>query len=196
MKCYVLTGGKSSRMGMSKQDLVLDDRTFLDRVCGEASSVFDAVTIVTKADRADHATVRTIHEEATDITAPLLGLLRAAQDSGDDPFFVLAVDYPLITRELISFIRDRAERSDAEIVAPSSGGKVHVLCAAYKPSVRPTLEKKMAKGEYRLQGLIDVHRGDVIPLEELERFGSALLNVNTKEDYERARKIHDEAVQT
>ena len=183
-------------MGMPKQDLVLGDRTFLDRVCDEASAVFDSVTIVTKAEKADHATVRTIHEDSTDVTAPILGLFRAAEDAGDERFFVLAVDYPLITRELLSFIRERAEASDAEIVAPSSGAKIHVLCAAYQSSVRPTLEKKMASGKYRLQGLIDIHKGDVIPLEDLESFGTALMNINTMDDYERAKRIHDEAVQT
>lgn len=191
MNCYILCGGKSSRIGRPKQGLELGGESFLQRVQREAAAVFDQVIAVTKAGREVDG-LPVVHEQETDLTAPILGLARAAEHAGDEPFFALAVDYPLMTRELLGFLRDRFATSGAEIVAPRSAGKVHVLCAAYAPSVRATLEEKIRRGEYRLQGLLDLHRAEILEGEALASFGDALLNVNTTDDLERARQIDGE----
>lgn len=187
MNCYVLCGGKSSRIGRPKHGLEIGGETFLQRVHRVASSVFEDVIAVTKAGR-DAAGFPVIHEAETDVTAPILGLARACEHAGGEPFFALAVDYPLMTAELLSFLRGRFEASGAEIIAPRSGGKVHVLCAAYAPSIRPSLEDKIRRKEYRLQGLLDLHRAEIIEPAELGPFGAALLNVNTNDDLAKARQ--------
>ncbi len=192
MNCYVLCGGRSSRIGRSKQGLEIGGRTFLETVHSEAASVFEKVIVVTKSGR-EAGGLPVIHEAATDLTAPILGLARASEDAGDAPFFALAVDYPLMSTELLRFLRDRFERSKAEIVAPRSAGKVHVLCAGYRPAVRSSLQDKIRREDYRLQGLLDMHSAEVIGSDELSGFGEALLNVNTPEDYERARAARGEA---
>jgi len=192
MNCYVLCGGKSSRIGRAKQVLEIGGRTFLETVHSEAASVFEKVIVVTKAGR-EAGDLPVIHEAATDLTAPILGLARASEDAGDAPFFALAVDYPLMRTELLRFLRDRFESSNAEIVAPRSAGKIHVLCAGYRPAVRGSLHDKIMREDYRLQGLLDLHPAEIIEPDELSRFGDALLNVNTPEDYERARVIRGEA---
>jgi len=194
MNCYVLCGGKSSRIGRTKQDLERAGEVFRQRVHRAAAPVFDRVIAVTKAGREAEG-MPVIHEVETDVTAPILGLARAAEDAGDAPFFALAVDYPLMTTELLTYLRERFERSDAYIVAPRSSGKVHVLCAAYRPSVRASLSEKIGREDYRLQGLLDLHRSEIIEPGELERFGDALLNVNTPEDLERAQAVHGKTIQ-
>ncbi len=189
MNCYVLCGGKSSRIGRPKQGLEINGRTFLELVHHEAAQVFERVIAVTKAGR-DAGDLPVIHEAETDLTAPILGLARASADAGDAPFFALAVDYPLMSAELLRFLRARFESAGADIVAPSFGGKVHVLCAGYRSAVRSSLEEKIRAGDYRLQGLLDLHSTTIIDQDELAPFGDALLNVNTPEDYDRARKTH------
>jgi len=194
MNCYVLCGGKSSRIGRPKQGLELAGETFLQRANRAASAVFDSVIAVTKAGREAEG-MAVIHEAETDITAPILGLARAAEHAGDNAFFALAVDYPLMTAELLSYLRQRFEASEAEIVAPRSSGKVHVLCAAYRPSVHTSLADKIRRQDYRLQGLLDLHRAEIVEPGELERFGDVLLNVNTPEDLERAQAGHGKTIQ-
>lgn len=191
MNCYILCGGKSSRIGRPKQGLEIGGETFLERVHREASAVFDEVIAVTKAG-GDAGGLPVIHEPENDITAPILGLARASEHAGSESYFVLAVDYPLMSRALLAFLRERFEASDAEIVAPRSSGKVHVLCAGYRPSVRASLEDKIRRGDYRLQGLLDLHRAEIMEGGDLAPFGSALLNVNTEDDLEKARAHHGE----
>ena len=189
MNCYILCGGKSSRIGRPKQGLELGGKSFLQLVHQASASVFETVIAVTKSGRsADGLPV--IHEAETELAAPILGLARAAEDAGGAPFFALAVDYPLMTADLLRFLRERFEVSDGDIVAPRFAGKVHVLCAGYGPSVRTSIVKKIGRGDYRLQGLLNLHQAEIIEPEELDRFGDALLNVNTPEDLEKARTSH------
>jgi molybdopterin-guanine dinucleotide biosynthesis protein A len=194
MNCYILCGGKSSRMGRPKQGLEVGGRTFLEITHHEASSVFERVIAVTK-EGMDAAGFPVIHERETELTAPILGLARASEDAGDAPFFALAVDYPLMSAQLLRFLRERLEASSAEIVAPRVEGKVHVLCAGYRPRVRVSIEDKVRRGDFRLQGLIDLHEADIIESDELGGLAKALLNVNTIEDFERARVTHGETGQ-
>jgi molybdenum cofactor guanylyltransferase len=194
MNCYVLSGGKSSRIGRPKQALEIGGRTFLDAVHEAAASVFERVVVVTKA-AGDSAGFTAIREVETDLTAPILGLARASEDAGDEPFFVLAVDYPLMRPELLRALRARFEATGADIVAPRYGGKIHVLCAGYRPAVRATLRRKLESGDYRLQGLLDLHASEIVELDDLAGFGDALLNVNTMDDYETARAIHGKTIQ-
>ena len=45
-----------------------------------------------------------IFEAAHEETAPIFGVQRALQDSGSD-CFILAVDYPLVTSEVLRYIQ-------------------------------------------------------------------------------------------
>lgn len=194
MNCYILCGGKSSRIGRPKQGLEIGGRAFLDRVHSAAAEVFDKVVAVTKAGL-DAGGIAVIREQDTSQTAPILGLERAAADAGDAAFFALAVDYPLVTADLLAFLRERFEGSAADIVAPRYAGKVHVLCAGYRAPVHASLVDKILRGDFRLQGLLDLHRSEIIEQEEVARFGDALLNVNTLEDLEKARARHAEEIE-
>src|ERR1051326_4327614 len=85
MNCYVLTGGRSSRMGRSKRAL------FFDRVAAAARPVFDDVIALD-------------WEEGG--KAPIFGVARALRNA-QSRAFILAVDYPLITSDVLRFLRDR-----------------------------------------------------------------------------------------
>ncbi|PYQ50790.1 MAG: hypothetical protein DMF59_09885 [Acidobacteria bacterium] len=49
MNCYLLVGGRSSRMGRSKIDIPFAGSTFLDRVAAAAKPAFDRVIAVQRA---------------------------------------------------------------------------------------------------------------------------------------------------
>lgn len=176
-------------MGRPKQTLEIGGRTFLESVHEAAAAVFERVVVVTKAG-GDAAGFPAIHEIETGLTAPILGLARASEDAGDAPFFALAVDYPLMRPDLLRAMRARFEASGADIVAPRFAGKIHVLCAAYRPVVSATLREKILREDYRLQGLMDLHASEIVEPDDLAPFGDALLNVNTMDDFEKARTIH------
>jgi len=167
-------------MGSPKPELPFAGSTFLDRVVDAAQPVFDEVVIVGGADEPPHEDV-----------APIFGLAAALARIKAGRGFVLAVDYPLITSNLLRYLRSRAEASTALIVAPEWNGKVQTLCAAYDAALAPRVEAKIAARRYGLRRLIAEAGGEIIPESDIRaRFaGEPLMNVNTPDELEAARRL-------
>ena len=171
MNAYILIGGRSRRMGVSKTEL------FLERVIAAATLVFDEVIAVQRFGGAS-ARIRTIFEEPHEHEAPVFGLARALGDARDRAF-VLAVDYPMITAEVLRYVRDRAG-------VPVWDERPQPLCAVWEVRELPRIEERIARGQLDLRGLLD---REMIPESELRaRFvGEPLRNINTTEEWEAVR---------
>lgn len=183
MNCYVLTGGRSTRMGRSKADL------FLDRVVAAASPVFDRVIAVER-----HGTVPTsiptIFEEEHEDEAPVFGVARALVDA-PGPCFILAVDFPLIRNEVLAYLRARFEKSNASMLVPVWDGMQQILCSGYRTCVAPVIAERIESGQFDLRGLDEDVDVEVVPESELRaRFdGEPLKNVNTPADLAAAERM-------
>lgn len=173
MNAYILAGGRSRRMGLSKVEL------FLDRVVAAARPVFDDVVAVRRGGDAPLA-IRTIFEEPHEEEAALFGVVRALQDARAKGF-VLAVDYPLVTSEVLRYLRDREG-------VPVWNGEPQPLCAVWDAAALPRLEERIRAGAFDLRGAVD---GGMIPEAELRaRFrGEVLMNVNTPEEWQRVQGL-------
>jgi len=212
MNCYVLAGGRSSRMGAPKATLPFAGSTFLRRVVDAAEAVFDRVIVVERpsppaplpagagrggplareiplpasGERVAEGRVRgieTIFEDPHADEAPVFGVQRALADAGGK-CFILAVDYPLITSVLLSDLAARFEASNAAMLVPWSDGHPHVLCAGYSPVLLPVIEARISRRQYDLRGL--AAGAESVPCE-----GPELMNVNTPEELEEAERLYE-----
>ena len=177
MNAYVLIGGRSRRMGASKTEL------FLERVVAAGAAVFDRVIAVQRDGGEPAANVETIFEEKHEGDGAIFGVAAALRHANGDAF-LLAVDYPLITREVLEFLRD--ERRVAEW-----NGQPQPLCAVWSAASLPRIEGRIAARRYDLQPLIE---RDIIAEGVMRaRFrGEPLMNVNTPEELEAAEKRYGE----
>jgi len=204
VNAYVLVGGRSRRMGASKVEL------FLDRVVAAARPVFDEVVAVDRASAVilsrvddegppdlsgaraigrrsfavsaaqDDRSIRTIFEEPHDLEGAIFGVVRALRDARGK-CFLLAVDYPLITTEVLELLRDREG-------TPEWNGRPQPLCAVWDAALLPRIDERIARGALDLRGAAETA---IIAESELRsRFsGEPLLNVNTPEEWERAQRF-------
>jgi molybdopterin-guanine dinucleotide biosynthesis protein A len=164
---------------------------FLDRVVAAASPVFDEVLAVNRHD-AEPLRIRTIFEDAHEGEGALYGVARALADARDR-CFIIAVDYPLVTSEMLQFLVMRFEETDAPLLVPEWDGMPQPLCAGWDDSVvLPIVERRLAASECALRGLIADAGAAIIPEAELRaRFsGEPLMNVNTPEQLEAAERLY------
>jgi molybdenum cofactor guanylyltransferase len=188
MNCYILIGGRSNRMGRSKIDLPFGGSTFLQRIVAAAGPVFDELIAVQRHDGPAAEAVRTIFEPPHEEEAPLFGVAAALRHAAGR-CFVLAIDYPLMTTEMLRYLAGRVARSTASIVAPRWSDKLQMLCAGYSASLLPRIAERIDGHRLALRGLAD----DVEVIEESElraRFeGEPLMNVNTPQELEQAVRL-------
>jgi molybdopterin-guanine dinucleotide biosynthesis protein A len=164
---YILIGGRSRRMGVSKTAL------FLERVVAAARPVFDDVIAVQRAG-GEPVDLRTIFEEPHTGDGAVFGLQRALRDTSER-CFVLAVDYPLLTSDVLRYVRDRGR-------VPVWDGRPQPLCAVWETSALPRIDARIARGALDLHGLIEQ---EMIAEAELRALfeGEPLRNVNTPEEW-------------
>lgn len=198
MHCYILAGGRSSRMGRPKEEVNFRGATFLQRVLTAASKAFDGVIGVTREVKGSLSGLPSIQDEQHEGTAPIFGILRAlrhAESLGDRRIWILALDYPLVSPQVLRFLRQEFEAGDNEMLVPVAEGIEQVLCAGYATALIGRLEGRISRGDYSLRPLMEECRSRVVDEEIIQaRFGvRSLWNVNTPEDLERLHREDGQA---
>ena len=188
MNAYILAGGHSKRMGRPKAELLLGGRTFADRVIDACAGAFEEVAAVSRSDAAPLHRIRTIREQVHEGTSPLYGIEAALDDATGRKVWIVGIDYPLVTSELLAWLAARFHAIDARMLVPSWDGVLQPLCAGYSASLVSEVRDRIRSGRFRLRDLASDNEAMIIPEEELQRFGGDVLrNVNTPEDLEAVR---------
>ena len=136
MAAAVLAGGGSRRMGVPKASLPYGKTTLLAHQTGRLSKMFEEVLVVAKeAPGFDAGPSRLVLDRTSD-QAPIHGLARALEEASDR-LFVLAVDLPAMTDEVIRIIAERSLATDAPAILPRAEGRLQPLAAVWRRSVLP-----------------------------------------------------------
>jgi molybdopterin-guanine dinucleotide biosynthesis protein A len=187
----VLCGGKSTRMGTSKALLPFGPETMLQRVVRLLSGVVSPIVVVAALDQelpplpSDVIVTR----DERDARGPLEGLragLRALPESVAAAY-VTSCDVPLLVpgfvRQMLDFARDH------DIAVMEIDGFTHPLSAVYARATVPHIEELLAQDRLRPAFLFDAVKTRRVRPEEMTADPDlrTLRNLNTPEDYERAK---------
>ncbi|HEY3038693.1 MAG TPA: molybdenum cofactor guanylyltransferase [Pyrinomonadaceae bacterium] len=186
---FILTGGKSRRMGTDKSRLMLEGQSFVERIAGELSAVTSSVTVVGNFTATPESTINlpTVADVYPQWGA--LGGVHAALSACAAVWaLIVACDFPFVTREL--FARLMSFREDLDAVAPiQRDGIPQPLCALYR--VQPCLRRAtelIKSGERKPVALLQSVQTRWVSFAELSSVRGAesfFDNINTPEDYAR-----------
>ncbi|MBL8960688.1 MAG: molybdenum cofactor guanylyltransferase, partial [Gemmatimonadetes bacterium] len=120
-----------------------------------------------------------------------LGGIHAALVHAATPVLVVAWDMPFVPVSLARQLRAAGEGADA--VLPESGSRrgVEPLCAWYGPACIPAIEQRLAEGDRRVIGFLDLVRVVRMAAEEVAQHGDPehiFSNVNTPEELQLAER--------
>ncbi len=122
---------------------------------------------------------------------PLAGIETGLAAVRNRLVFVAAGDLPLLPEELVGFLLERLEERGARAAVPRHEGRTHPLCAAYDRRILPQVRSALDDGVRSVRELLGGLRAVYYAEEELRRFGDPglfLMNVNSPQDLERARR--------
>lgn len=142
----VLAGGKSSRMGQDKSQLVYAGKPQFQAAYELLERVCEKVFVSSRKDQFE-ASVFGRYPQVVDLESyaghgPLSGILSAMKAHPQAAWFVLACDLPFVTPETLKYLIDN-RRPDAVASAyrSSSDGLPEPLCAIWEPGNRERIEQ-------------------------------------------------------
>ena len=186
---HILAGGRARRLdGRDKSSLIVGNRRILDWQLAALRGHAARIVIVGGPPRGDEAGVEVIPDRLPGVGA-LGGLYTALASAMAERTLVLACDMPFVTGAFLEYLAGCSIGYDAAVPRDRRG--LHPLCAVYARSVAPHIRRSIDEGVRKVREAIDPLRIRVIDGAALERFdpaGRLLENVNTPDDYARARR--------
>lgn len=189
----MLAGGGSRRMGRDKLLLEVGGVPLLRRVCESLASACDEVLVVGESGAAARPEgARHVKGERLGGQGPLAGIEAGLGAAKNRLVFVAAGDMPFLSTGLIRHLLLRLGEAGACAAVPRYRGGTHPLCAAYDRGILPAVGSALDEGTRSVRGLLDgLPRVEYVGEDDLVRFGDPdlfLINVNSPEDLERARR--------
>ena len=159
----ILTGGKSSRMGRDKADVVIGGKTMLELVAAAMREVTHQVVLL-GGDREGWV----CWPDAVHATGPLAGVTTALTRAGSDRVLVVAVDQPFVRTATLAGIL--AIDSALPVVPVDTTGSRQVTCSVYPTSIADAALDEAANGG-SIQTLLDRVSFRPVAADEWNRWG-------------------------
>ncbi|MEW6507866.1 MAG: molybdenum cofactor guanylyltransferase [Bacteroidota bacterium] len=194
----ILSGGKSSRMGVNKALLKIDDVTLIEKSYLLMKSIFPKVIISCD----DHEQFDFIQaEKVKDVyqgLGPLSGIYSSLKSVNTKKIFIISVDMPFILPDLIRYLLNY--KTDELITVPCAGQRTHYLCGLYSNELIPVLENileaniearnkniELIKSSLSLWNFAERVGAEIVDVEEKIFYMKDLFfNINTPKDWEYA----------
>ena len=169
----VLAGGLGSRLGRPKASAPLAGRPLAAYPVAALQAAGLETVVVTRRDTpVPDLGVPVIHDRAA-ARHPLAGIVAALTHAAGRPVLAVAADLPFLNAPLLQAIAE----TEAPVVVPRSGGRLHPLCARYAPETLAALEAALA-AEEALQRTIAALGPKILEVADAR----LLTNVNSPED--------------
>ena len=193
----VLAGGKSKRFGEDKNQIKLGEKTLLEHVLSKISNKFEEILIVSSHNlEIKKAENITVIPDCFDDFGPLAGVLSSmkwikenqkqykwvATFPSDTPFFEISI---------IEEYKKRINTQNSSLYFVKSNNKRHNIFGLWSIDLLEVLEDDLLNNNFRKiedwANKIGVKTIDI----EVKKF-DPFFNINTKEDFEKAKEILNE----
>lgn len=171
---YVLTGGRSTRMGQDKALLPFRGRTLVECVAQNVAAAAGSVKLVGAAGKYASLGLPVI-EDRIPGCGPLSGIEAALADSPATFTLVTACDMPSLNPDFLDWMLREAEKTGADVTMVRN----EPLCAVYRPTAHAAAARALAEEKYKVGLAFASLNIRWLPLEDL----SPLANANTPRDW-------------
>ncbi len=194
LSCIVLAGGRGSRLGRDKANIIVGGKSLFRRVLDGISFLDSDIIVVTgEPGSCPWLAGYTGYRAVADIypaRGPLGGIFTGLAASRSPYNLVVACDMPFLNRGLLSHMVQLAAGFD--LVIPRFGTMVEPLHAVYSKACLSPIEQMLKKDELGIYRLLDLVNVRYVDSEEISRFDPehlSFFNINTEADMEKAEEL-------
>jgi molybdopterin-guanine dinucleotide biosynthesis protein A len=167
----ILAGGKSSRMGFDKSQILFKGNTFLNHAVNLLRNYTDEIII--SSNRKIETDLKIFADSYKDI-GPIGGLQTCLAEIKTQKAIVIPVDMPLLNTHIINKLINQAD-FNKEINIFKIENRYQMLVGIYDKSILQTIEKQITDKNYKLRNLLQKSSTHII---KLNTFKQEFINVN------------------
>ena len=185
----ILAGGKSSRMKADKALLSFGSFSSLAEFQYQRlKPLFSRVYIASKIKKFPFQAPLLL--ERDERFSPLVALASIWENIKVDEVFVLSVDTPFVSLDIIETLCHLASKSKADVIVSSSSRGLEPLCAIYRRSSYGAIKELLKEDSHKLHRLLERLDTEEMFFEEEKLF----MNLNSPNDYQEALEYLQKSV--
>ena len=189
----ILAGGKSKRFGNDKTIAKLGNKTLLDHTIEKIEKNFNEILIVSNSEKIDikKKNIFSIKDLIEGYLGPLVGVLSAMVwiEKNKKKYNWIATfpcDTPFFDENLINKIKNFPKESEKKLFFLKSGSRRHNIFGLWSLELKETLLDDINNGHRKVEDWANKIGSEIIEIDDKNEYN--FLNINTKEDLEKAKK--------
>ena len=186
----ILMGGKSTRMGPDKAQLLFNGQPFWEKIAEELSEQGKVYLSVSQTRDTQHLKKYSCIRDIVPGAGVRGALYSAFHIIPEDLVFICACDMPYMNRYCVQWLLKRwdAEEKNGNvwdgIAVCEENGRVYTSAALYHRRLVAQLDKNIRQNHLRMHTMVrDEAKILMIPSHEVKEFLSCFRNINTPEEY-------------
>ena len=189
----VLAGGRSKRFGDDKTTAKLGNKSLLDHTIEKIEKKFDEILIVSNNEK--HVSIKKNVFSTKDLIeghlGPLVGVLSAMEwikkhKKNYNWIATFPCDTPFFDENLVDKIMNCPKNSSKKLFFLKSGNRRHNIFGLWSLELKDILLEDINKGHRKVEEWANKVGSEIIEINDENDYN--FLNINTKEDLEKAKK--------
>ena len=189
----VLAGGKSKRFGDDKTTAKLGNKSLLDHTIEKIEKKFDEILIISNNEK--HISIKKNVFSTKDLIeghlGPLVGVLSAMEwikkhKKNYNWIATFPCDTPFFDENLVDKIMNCPKNSSKKLFFLKSGNRRHNIFGLWSLELKDILLEDISKGHRKVEEWANKVGSEIIEINDENDYN--FLNINTKEDLEKAKK--------
>ena len=189
----VLAGGKSRRFGSDKSSVKLGDKSLIEHTISKIENNFKEILIITNNENIifNNNNVFLINDIIKGYLGPLVGVLTAMDwvkknKKNYNWIATFPCDTPFFDQSVIETIIKYPQKSTKKLFFLKSGNKRHNIFGLWSMELKDILLKDINNGYRKVEEWANKVGSEIIEINS--KNDNNFLNINTKEDLEKAKK--------
>lgn len=183
IKVYILSGGKSSRMGTEKGLVELKGKSFISHLIDTVRTLTNDICIIANNSQYSSFLIDVIPDIIQN-KGPLAGIYTGLMNSSSDRNLFLSCDIPLINTETLQFLIEKSENCKGPAIIVHNG-KTEPLCGIYRKEQANAIHDLLDKNELSVMHALDNLNTQYVDISKESFYHSEIFqNINTKQELE------------
>lgn len=181
----ILAGGKSSRMGFDKKDLIINNQRLLEKLVSNLREIFDEVILITNKENTLDI-FDCVSEDIIESMGPMSGIYTGLNYASSKYVYFIACDMPIINYNYINYMKHTIEKNPSTLACVTRYENwIEPFNAFYSKELFPKIKDYLGSNRRSIYSFLKGVNTSYIEEEKAREFSvdfKMFYNLNTQSD--------------